>query len=168
MLNILLSAVFGAVPVLGAAAEAQPAAPEKGAEAARPAKPAGSQWFKNLLMGLQKSAVESRYRRVRSSAVASVRGAGQEEADPQKPYWKGGLSERQALQTRKEREEFAGAVDAILAGRYDEGGAKLDEFGKAHPASKYLNDVKDARAKLEELRAHGAVAEEPAPAPEPE
>ena len=98
---------------------------------------------------------------------AAGAGAGQEEADPQKPYWKGGLSERQALQTRKEREEFAGAVDAILAGRYDEGGAKLDEFGKAHPASKYLNDVKDARAKLEELRAHGAVAEEPAPAPAP-
>jgi hypothetical protein len=168
MLKILLSAVLSLVPGLGMAAEAQPAAPEKGAPAAPPARPAGSQWFKNLLMGLQKSAVEGRYRRIRTSAVASVRGAGQEEVDPAKPYWKGGLSDKQAVQTSKERTEFAGAVDAIMAGRYDEGGAKLDEFENAHPKSKYLKDVQDARVKLEELKVQSGAAEGPAPVPEPE
>ena len=161
MLVIGLSVLATAAPARCAeSAAAEKAAP---AAASEPAKGGGLlKWFKQLKTGLEKSAVEGRYRKVRAGAVAAVRGAGQDDVDPKKPYWKGGLSDKKAAEYNKERAEFKAAVDAILKGEFDEGSKKLDEFEAAHPKSKLMSDVKEARAKLAELKAQGAASPEEA------
>ncbi|HAH04902.1 MAG TPA: hypothetical protein DCM05_00015 [Elusimicrobia bacterium] len=174
MLKIALTGlfIFAAAAPARAADAARPE--EKKAEAPASATPAGKstrQWFKNLLTGLQKSAVEGKYKRVRASAVASVRGAGQEEADPNKPYWKGGLSEKAAAQVRKEREQLASAVELALSGQAEEARARLDAFEKDNPKSTLKKEVQDIRAKLEDLKGsedEAAGTPEPEPTPEPE
>ncbi len=161
MLVVALSVLATAVP----ARCAEPAAAEKAAApaASAPAKGGGLlKWFKNVKTSLEKSAVQGRYRKVRAGAVAAVRGAGQDDVDPKKPYWKGGLSDKKAAEYNKERAEFKVAVDAILKGDFDGGAKKLDEFEAAHPRSKLMSDVKEARAKLAELKAQGGAPEEEA------
>ena len=107
-------------------------------------------WFKNWKQGLEKTVVESRYRRVRTTSVAAVRGDDQA-SDVHKPYWKGSISDKKAAQSMAERKELAAAVDLILAGKKDEASKKLDAFEAAHPKSQYLPDVKEARSKLAQL-----------------
>jgi hypothetical protein len=164
MLRTLLTAAL----VLSIAAPVLAAEP---AEQKAEAKPASSAMkvLKNLLTGLQKSAVEGRYRRVRTSAVASVRGAGQEDTDSSKPYWKGGLSEKAAAQQRKERDQLAEAVQMALSGKTDEGSAKLDAFEQEHPKTKLKKEVAEIRARIAEIKAQGgspdAVEAEPTEAP---
>lgn len=125
-------------------------------------------WFANWKSALERSAVEGRYRRLRTAtAVAAVRGAGQEAADPSKPYWKGGWSEKRSAERQKERAELASAVQLILDGKTAEARAALDAFEKAHPASSFKDDVAAGRAKLEELEKAAAPKPEPAPAAAP-
>ncbi|MFA6030423.1 MAG: hypothetical protein WC969_11255 [Elusimicrobiota bacterium] len=148
MTTLLFSLMFAAAPV-----SAQTNAPAPSAEAApAPAKSSLSQWFKNLKTALEKSAVEGRYRRVRTTAVAAVRGAGQE-TKKDEIYWKSGVSDKAKAQVLKERKEFEAAVALVLEGKLDEADAKLDAFVKDHPKSKFLPDVKEAKAKIAELRA---------------
>ncbi|MFC1679721.1 hypothetical protein ACFL2T_05875 [Elusimicrobiota bacterium] len=122
-------------------------------------------WFNHWRLALKKSAVEARYRRMSTTSVAAVRGAGQKGADPAKPYWKGSWSEKAATQRMKEREALAAAVDLILDGKTKEAEGKLDAFEKSYPKSTLLADVKLARAKLEEFKREIA-SPEPAPAKE--
>ena len=160
-----------AFPFIAPAALRAAEAPQQGAAqgAAQTQSNTDRSWFKNLLTGLQKSAVEGRYHSGRTSAVAAVRGAGQEEVDAKKPHWKGALSDRQAAEFKKEREEFAAAVELILAGKLAEGSAKLDAFEAAHQKSRLLRDVREARQKLEELKKQGAESKpEPKPEQKPE
>jgi hypothetical protein len=109
-------------------------------------------WFTHWKQALERSAVESRYRRgMRTTAVAAVRGAGQGGEDPELPYWKGTWSDKKMAQRLKEREELAQAVELILGGKAAEGAAALAAFEKKHPKSSLLADVHEAQAKLAEM-----------------
>ncbi|MBI5242674.1 MAG: hypothetical protein HY922_03190 [Elusimicrobia bacterium] len=166
MTRIVIGAVLLSL-VIAAPVFAAESAPEKPAQAAKPKAKSGLKWFKQLMQGLQKSAVEGHHRKVRISAVASVRGEPQEKSKGL--YWKGSLSEKQAAQYDKERQEFAAAVELIIAGKLDEGGAKLDAFEGDHPKSKLLKEVQDARRKLQDLKKQDPAGEkgaETAPAVE--
>ncbi len=111
-------------------------------------------WFRHFKHALERSAVESRYRRgTRMTAVAAVRGAGQESEDPTKPYWKGTFSSKKSAQRMKEREELAEAVELVLEGYLDAAKQRLDAFEAAHPTSGLLSDVEEARVKIREVRA---------------
>ncbi|HBL16922.1 MAG: hypothetical protein A2X36_15790 [Elusimicrobia bacterium GWA2_69_24] len=166
---VLSSALALAVPGPAQAADA-PAA------AAAPAPASSlSSWFKHWQLALKKSAVEARYRKVRTTSVAAVRGAGQKGEDPKKVAWKGGWSEKKAAERMKEREELSAAVDLILNGKTDEAQAALDAFEKSHPLSGLLTDVREAKVKLAEMRGAAptpAAAEvkpaQPAETPAPE
>lgn len=109
-------------------------------------------WFKNWKNALERSAVEGKYRRMRTStAVAAVRGSGQSSKDADAPYWKGGWSDKRVAERMKEREELAAAVGLIFDEKLSDARAALDAFEKAHPKSSFLDEVSDARAKLDEL-----------------
>jgi hypothetical protein len=127
-------------------------------------------WFTHWKQALERSAVEGHYRRGQATAVAAVRGTGQAQQDPGQPYWKGSLSDKKAAQQAKEREELAATVKLILDGNLEEGEKKLDQFESAHPKSRLLADVREAREKLSELKAlsSGTAQVRPTPAQEPE
>ena len=131
------------------------------AEDAAPKPPSSvMSWLKNWKNSLERSAVEGRYRRMRTAtAVAAVRGECQNSVDPAKPYWKGGWSEKCENERLKERKELASAVTSMMDGREAEARQALDAFEKAHPQSSFLSDVAEARAKLDEGK--------PTPPPEP-
>jgi hypothetical protein len=102
-------------------------------------------WFKNLKDGLSDSAVRSHFQKQRSvGSVAAVRGEGQASADPDRPEWKTSTKSEKA-EFKKERQELAAAVDQIMGGKLVEGRASLDAFEKAHPKSRLLKDVAQAR-----------------------
>ncbi|MBI5597005.1 MAG: hypothetical protein HY928_13010 [Elusimicrobia bacterium] len=120
-------------------------------------------WFKNWKNALERSAVEGKYRRMRTStAVAAVRGAGQSSKNPDAAYWKGGWSDKRIEERMKERGELAAAVGLIFEEKLPEARAALDAFEKGHPQSSFLEEVADARTKLDELEGKA-----PAPAAEP-
>ncbi|MBI2362919.1 MAG: hypothetical protein HYV15_06000 [Elusimicrobia bacterium] len=120
-------------------------------------------WFKNWKNALERSAVEGKYRRMRTStAVAAVRGAGQSSKDPGAAYWKGGWSDKRIEERMKERGELAAAVGLIFEEKLPEARAALDAFEKGHPQSSFLEEVADARTKLDELE-----GKTPAPAAAP-
>ncbi|MFH1726054.1 MAG: hypothetical protein ABII00_15710 [Elusimicrobiota bacterium] len=129
------------------------------AENKPPARRSLMSWFKHWKQALEKSAVEARYRNVRTTAVAAVRGAGQAGADPSKPYWKGTWSDKKAAERMKEREELAEAVSLIIEGKTEGARAKLDAFEKSHPESSFLPDVREGRAKLDELKAEAGASD---------
>jgi len=133
------------------------ARPASAAEKSSVAKLQG--WFKRWSNALKRSAVEARYKKVRTTAVAAVRG-NKQFWGPEKPYWKGTWSEKTHKKLMEQREELDAAVGLILEGKYFDAEAKLDAFEKSHPDSPLLNDVKEARAKLTELKAAEAPAEE--------
>jgi len=108
-------------------------------------------WFQHWKDGLASSAVEGEYQQRSLTAVAAVRGDEQKLDDPNKPYIKGTLSEKQTKMLKKERVELGQAVDLILAGKINEGSKKLDEFEAKHPKSLLLGDVQKAREKLKAL-----------------
>lgn len=108
-------------------------------------------WFEHLKKGLSESSVQHRYQRTRVTAVAAVRGDSQAQADPNQPEWKGSRKARKDAALRKERAEFAKAVDLIMEGKSEEGVQALDSFEKAHPKSSMLTEVREAREKAKEL-----------------
>lgn len=118
-------------------------------------------WFANWRNGLMQSAVQSRYQKRSAASVAAVRGSKQTSDDPNKPYWKGSVGSKQARRLREEKAELALAVDAILAGRIEEGRKKLDSFETRYPESTLMGDVREARTHLAALAVAPA---EPAPA----
>lgn len=171
------SAVWaGAALAEGAAENGQPPAASVQEPAQKPSQPAAlsakmeslNKWFKNWKNALEKSAVEGRYRKTRSTAVAAVRGAGQTAEDPTKPFWKGTWSAKKLAERNAERQELASAVDLLLGGKLEEGVAGLDAFEKKHPYSTLLEDVREARGKAADLMAEGAGSPEPVPAAQPE
>ena len=120
---------------------------------AQPAKKVSpKEYFKMWLKGLEQSAVQKRYRPMRSQAVASVRGENQGDDSPNQLYWKGSLEQRFAELSKKQREELRKAVQSIVDGKLDEGKAKLEEFKKNHPKSKLKSDIAEAENTLEMLR----------------
>lgn len=130
-------------------------------------------WFKNWKNALERSAVEGKYRKMRTATgVAAVRGSAQSAADPDEAYWKGGWSEKREKERAKERGELADAVGLIMDGKGAEARAALDAFEKAHPKSSFLGEVKEARAKLDEMEGKGPAAApaeaKPAAAPQSE
>lgn len=154
---VLLTLVF----TLGAAALGPVRAEDKAKKEAPSRWASLRTWFKHWKQALEKSAVEGRYRKKRSTAVAAVRGSAQDEKDPKKPYWKGTWSSKKRAERMKEREELAKAVELILKEKPVEAKAKLDAFEKAHPKSSFLPDVKEARAKLAELQASAGASAAP-------
>lgn len=130
-------------------------------------KPGVMSWFKNWKNALERSAVEGKYRKMRTAtAVAAVRGSGQAATDPDEAYWKGGWSEKREKERAKERGELAAAVGLIFEEKPGEARAALDAFEKAHPKSSFLGEVKEARAKLDEMEGMGAAEAKPEAKPE--
>lgn len=118
-------------------------------------------WFKNWKNTLERSAVEGKYRKMRTATgVAAVRGEEQTSANPEEAYWKDEISEKTEKARMKERGELDAAVALIMDGKNAEARAALDAFEKEHPKSSFLGQVNEARAKLDEL-------EGKAPAPKP-
>jgi len=109
-------------------------------------------WFKHLREGLSESAVAGQYQKSKITAVAAVRGAPQQASDPEKPAWKGTARSRKAERLRKEKAEFAKAVDLVLEGKFEEGDQGLAAFEKAHPRSPLLPEVQEARQKAKDLQ----------------
>lgn len=145
------------------------AGPARAADDAK-AKGGALSWFKNWKNALERSAVEGKYRKMRTATgVAAVRGSGQAAANAEETYWKGGWSEKREKERAKEREELAAAVGLIMEGKSAEARAALDAFEKARPKSSFLSEVREARAKLDELAPAPAPAEaKPAEAAAPE
>ena len=110
-------------------------------------------WFEHVKQGLAESSVAGQRQHGRLTAVAAVRGEKQDAADPAKPVWKSPAQTRKAKALRAQKAELGAAVDAILAGKLDEGKQKLDAFEKAHPSSSLLPEAKDMRAHLEQAQA---------------
>lgn len=138
------------------APQASPDAAQHGGAAA-PAKDASIKtWFKHWRIALQKSVVEGRYRKMRSTSVAAVRGAGQAEDDPAKPYWKGNWSEKRAAERMAERKELEAAVSLVLEGKVEEAERAFSAFEQAHPRSSFLQDIKEARARIAAMKAEAA------------
>lgn len=139
------------------------------ARAEEDAKPKSNvmSWFKNWKNALERSAVEGKYRKMRTAtAVAAVRGSGQAATDPDEAYWKGGWSEKREKERAKERSELAAAVGLIFEEKPAEARAALDAFEKAHPKSSFLGEVKEARAKLDEMEGKDVVEAKPEAKPE--
>lgn len=131
------------------------------AEDAPKEKPGVLSWFKNWKNTLERSAVEGKYRKMRTATgVAAVRGEEQTSANPEEAYWKDEISEKTEKARMMERAELDAAVTLIMDGKNAEARAALDAFEKAHPKSSFLGQVNEARAKLDEL-------EGKAPAPKP-
>lgn len=136
-----------------------------GAEEDAKAKTGVLSWFKNWKSALERSAVEGKYRKMRTATgVAAVRGNLQAADDPDEPFWKGGWTEKTEKDRMKERGELAAAVGLIMDEKGAEARAALDAFEKAHPKSSFLGEVKEARAKLDEMEGKPPA---PAPAAEP-
>ncbi|TPW19844.1 MAG: hypothetical protein FD126_2279, partial [Elusimicrobia bacterium] len=124
-------------------------------------------WFKNWKNTLERSAVEGKYRKMRSATgVAAVRGEEQTAANPEEAYWKDEISEKTEKARMKERAELDAAVTFIMDGKPAEARAALDVFEKEHPKSSFLGQVKEARGKLDEMEGK-APAAKAAPAAEP-
>ncbi|MFA5140486.1 MAG: hypothetical protein WC728_14750 [Elusimicrobiota bacterium] len=122
--------------------------------AAAPAKDSSVKtWFKHWRLALQKSVVEGRYRKMKATSVAAVRGASQAEEDPTKPYWKGSWSEKRAAERMAERKELEAAVSLILDGKTEEAERAFSAFEQTHPRSSFLQDIKDARAQIAAMKA---------------
>lgn len=153
MRSILLCSVFlftaSSAPVRAESQDAESGVTDKVASVRR--------WFANWAKGLKRSAVESRYRNVRTSAVAAVRGSRQD-SNPDLPYWKGTWSDKKAAERMAERAELEAVVELALTGDIAGAQAALSKFEKQHPKSTLLEDVKEARAQL------AALQEETAPA----
>jgi hypothetical protein len=133
------------------------------AQDAKPQKSKFMMWFEHLKQGLSESSVQGRYQRGRRvTAVAAVRGSKQDGPDPDKPAWKSGKQAKKAATMKKERAEFAAAVDLIMGGKAPEGVAALEAFEKAHPESPLLPDVKEAKEKAGLMMSEMAAAEKPA------
>lgn len=131
------------------------------AEDAPKEKPGVLSWFKNWKNTLERSAVEGKYRKMRTATgVAAVRGEEQTAANPEEAYWKDEVSEKTEKARTKERAELDAAVTLIMDGKNAEARAALDVFEKEHPKSSFIGQVNEARAKLDEL-------EGKAPAPKP-
>lgn len=156
---ILMAVLAAPLPARGAEPASEPEKPA--AEAPAPSAAENlMEWLRNWKQGLERSAVERRYRRVRTTAVAAVRGSDQRAEDPAKPYWKSPWARKKEARRRKEREELMAAVDLALSGDREGALKSLDEFEKNHPKSDLLPEVREARERI------GAL-EPPAPAPEP-
>ncbi len=140
------------VPALAALLCCGAALAEEPAKAEKPASALESTliWFRHLREGLADTAVKHQYQHRSAAAVAAVRGPEQDSVDPDKPEWKlKSKSDKAAI--KKERAELASAVDLVIAGKYDEGRSALDAFEKAHPQSKLLPDVAEARENIKAL-----------------
>ncbi|PCI38636.1 MAG: hypothetical protein COB53_04480 [Elusimicrobia bacterium] len=123
-------------------------------------------WFSHWAIGLKRTAVNARRRKVRITAVAAVRGSKQD-SNPNLPYWKGTWSDKKTAERVVERAELEAVVELALAGDFDGAAAGLTKFEKSRPKSTLLSAVSEAKVQLALLReATGPHAEPPAKTPE--
>lgn len=138
------------------------------AEEAKPAPSGLMSWFKHLKEGLRESSVSGRFQKGhRPSAVAAVRGElnADDRSDPNQTSMSKSNKDKKAKKAlKKERAAFEASVDLIVAGKFPEAVASLEDFQKKYPQSEYLADVQEAKAKALELQA-AAPAGESAAAP---
>ncbi|MDE2040483.1 MAG: hypothetical protein KGO96_13210 [Elusimicrobia bacterium] len=119
-------------------------------------------WFTHVKQGLTESSVSDRMQHRRLTAVAAVRGQKQQGVEAERPAWKSPHRMRRALALRRQKAELKAAVEAILAGKLDEGQRRLDAFDKKNPRGELLAESHEIRAHLELARAQPAAAP-PAP-----
>ncbi|MBI3553812.1 MAG: hypothetical protein HY077_15060 [Elusimicrobia bacterium] len=112
-------------------------------------------WFQHFKEGLDESVVSDEYQKRDIVAVAAVRGAAQDSAEPNKVYWKDPAKAKKAAQLKKEKVELSAALEKILSGNIKEGKTALDSFERAHPKSTLLADARKARDKAKELEDSG-------------
>jgi hypothetical protein len=108
-------------------------------------------WFQHFKEGLDESVVSDHYQKAEFTAVAAVRGAPQDSADPDKVYWKDDAAARKTAEAKKEKAELSAALAKVIAGDVKEGEAGIESFEKAHPKSRLIADAKQALAKAKEL-----------------
>lgn len=113
-------------------------------------------WFQHFKEGLDDSVAGEERQNTDIIAVAAVRGAQQEWAEPNKVYWKDDAKIKKAAQTKKEKAELSAALNKILGGDVKGGETELDAFEKTHPHSRLLADAKKAREKAKELEDSGS------------
>ena len=113
-------------------------------------------WFQHFQEGLDESIAGEDRQNTDIVAVAAVRGAQQDAAEPNKVYWKDDAKTKKAAQTKKEKSELSAALTKILGGNIKEGEAALDAFEKSHPHSRLLADARKASEKAKELEDPGA------------
>ncbi len=119
-------------------------------------------WFMRWASGLKKSSVQGRFKNVRTTAVAAVRGSKQD-SNPNLPYWKGTWSDKKSAEREAERKELEASIELVLAGNIEGAGAALDAFEKKHPKSTLLADVAEARLQLTALKEASAPPVEEVP-----
>lgn len=149
MIRTLAVLALAVSPLLAEEA-AKPAEAPKAESAATKVAAGFKTWLQHLREGLAESAVGGRRQKTRVTAVAAVRGAGQDSVDPEKPAWKSTAEAKKAKADKAEKAELASAIDTVLAGNLAEGRDKLAAFEKAHPDSALAKDAKEARVKVEE------------------
>jgi len=120
---------------------------------------ANKTWFESTLKSM-KSRVSDKFHSsgARAGAVAAVRGSKMGE-NPNKAYWKGGISEKAAKKLEAEKAEFASGLELAVAGKNAEALAAFQKFLANNPGSSLTADVKDAITQL-----NGPVAAAEAPA----
>ncbi|NLO92223.1 MAG: hypothetical protein GX410_09585 [Elusimicrobia bacterium] len=137
--------------------------------------PAGNKtWFESTLKSM-KTRVSGKFHSsgMKAGAVAAVRGD-QKGEDAEKPYWKGGISEKAAKKLETEKAEFAAGLELAVSGKNDEAYQAFQKFLTDNPSSTLVPDVKEALTKLnppaqQAVAASTEAAQPQAPAqPEPE
>ncbi|HOX23165.1 MAG TPA: hypothetical protein PLL10_06850 [Elusimicrobiales bacterium] len=112
------------------------------------AQPGNKAWFESTLKSM-KTRVSGKFHSsgVRSGAVAAVRGSKMGD-NAEKPYWKGGISEKAAKKLEIEKAEFAAALELAVAGKSSEAAAALQKFLTDNPDSTLTGEVKEALSML--------------------
>jgi len=128
-------------------------------------------WFESTLKSM-KTRVSGKFHSsgMKAGAVAAVRGEQMGE-DAEKPYWKGGVTEKAAKKLEAEKAEFAAGLELAVSGKNDESYQAFQKFLDNNPSSTLVPDVKEAMSKLtppvqQPVAASSAAAQVPAQ-PEP-
>lgn len=145
--------------------QAQAAPKQQSAKTQQQAPQAKKSWFEATLKSM-KTRVADKFHSsgVSAGAVAAVRGDQMGE-DAEKPYWKGGMTEKASKKLEAEKDQFAAALELAIAGKNDEAYAALQKFLADNPSSVLVPDVKEALSRLNQPAQPAAVETSTATAP---
>ncbi len=166
-LSLALCAVCSAAVLAAEAGAPRGSAPAASASVVSAPPSSVGTWLAHLKDALTQSALSADYQKGDLAQVAAVRGAKQDldEADPQKPVWKGGFADQDAAQAKKERAALARGVSLILQGKIDEGRAQIQAFETQYPKSALLSDAQEVLRKTAAAPQAAAPASAKSPAP---